>query len=182
MADTPRIYISEPCHEDWAKMTTADKGRFCNSCFKTVVDFTAMSNDEIMQYFRESAGQKVCGRFKSNQVHVPLPVKHNKPSAFQAFFGYPFRKIAAVLITSLTLLTSACKPTTTGQVCIDPNDVQAKKDTAGTGQVCNPGDKQAGQAEKIVKPAPKSTIDNQTIGEPELIGNTFAMPPDEPGK
>jgi hypothetical protein len=40
MTTMPRI--SNPCHEDWSKMTPDDRGRHCAACAKTVVDVTAM--------------------------------------------------------------------------------------------------------------------------------------------
>jgi hypothetical protein len=41
MAKKFQLQIPEPCHEDWNKMTPVHKGRFCDSCEKAVVDFTA---------------------------------------------------------------------------------------------------------------------------------------------
>lgn len=63
-----KISIPEPCHEDWSKMTTKEKGRFCQSCSKTVVDFSNKSKEEIQQYLQEHFGQQVCGRFRSEQL------------------------------------------------------------------------------------------------------------------
>lgn len=47
-------------------MTSTEKGRHCQSCSKTVVDFTRMSNDEIIGYL--STNGNVCGRIGSQQV------------------------------------------------------------------------------------------------------------------
>lgn len=63
-----KITIPKPCHEDWEKMTPNRTGRFCNSCVKSVVDFTNMEAAEIQEYFIKSQGQKVCGRFKNEQL------------------------------------------------------------------------------------------------------------------
>lgn len=63
-----KITIPKPCHEDWNKMTPDETGRFCNSCSKSVVDFTQMLPDEIQDFFIKNEGQKVCGRFHNKQL------------------------------------------------------------------------------------------------------------------
>ena len=47
-------------------MTATESGRHCQSCCKTVVDFTRMSNDEIIGYL--SANHNVCGRIGAQQI------------------------------------------------------------------------------------------------------------------
>lgn len=67
-----QLSVPEPCHEDWNKMTPKDQGAFCGACSKVVVDFTKMTNREVIQYFEEKKGQKTCGRFKTQQLDVPI--------------------------------------------------------------------------------------------------------------
>jgi hypothetical protein len=62
-----QLHIPEPCHEKWDEMTPAEKGRFCSSCQKVVVDFTRMSDRELAQFFRKTSGP-VCGRLTDDQV------------------------------------------------------------------------------------------------------------------
>ncbi len=59
-------HIPKPCHEDWDKMTPSEKGRFCSSCSKEVVDFTAMNKVDIIDFLERK--NKVCGRFKKGQI------------------------------------------------------------------------------------------------------------------
>jgi Carboxypeptidase regulatory-like domain len=61
-----QIKIAEPCHENWGAMTPNDKGRFCDSCQKTVVDFTRMSDAAIFR-FMENNTSSVCGRMSNDQ-------------------------------------------------------------------------------------------------------------------
>lgn len=61
-----KITIPKPCHEDWNAMNPSDRGRFCNVCTKSVVDFTNMSSDEIRTYLTKNTN--VCGRFKNEQL------------------------------------------------------------------------------------------------------------------
>jgi hypothetical protein len=63
-----KINIPQPCHEKWEEMTPQGNGSFCGQCSKVVVDFTAMSDDEVQNYFIENAHQKLCGRFKAEQI------------------------------------------------------------------------------------------------------------------
>lgn len=65
-----KISIPEPCHEDWAKMTPNEKGRFCDSCEKTIIDFTNYSKFELAK--RINSGESICGRFKNEQLNTPL--------------------------------------------------------------------------------------------------------------
>jgi len=76
------ITIPEPCHENWNQMTPKEKGRHCDSCDKVVVDFTKSSKDEIVSHLESSSG-KTCGRFRSDQIHMPnsIPSKLSKIAA-----------------------------------------------------------------------------------------------------
>jgi hypothetical protein len=62
------ISIPTPCHEDWNKMSPREQGAFCGVCARTVVDFTALSDEEVRNYFLENRGQKTCGRFRNEQL------------------------------------------------------------------------------------------------------------------
>jgi len=66
------ISIPEPCHEDWNSMTPDANGKFCNSCRKSVIDFTNKTDAEIHIIMMESKDEKVCGHFKKTQVNRPL--------------------------------------------------------------------------------------------------------------
>ncbi len=77
-----QIKIAEPCHENWGAMTPNHKGRFCDSCQKTVVDFTRMSDAAIFR-FMEANTASVCGRMSSDQQnrhYHPLAAQSNVPS------------------------------------------------------------------------------------------------------
>lgn len=65
------LHIPEPCHEDWNNMTPQTKGRHCASCAKTVVDFSLMSDTQVLNYLIQSK-TSVCGRFATDQLQRPL--------------------------------------------------------------------------------------------------------------
>jgi hypothetical protein len=60
------ITVPTPCHQSWQQMETATNGRNCGHCAKIVVDFTKMTNDEILGYLATT--QHVCGRFNEFQL------------------------------------------------------------------------------------------------------------------
>jgi hypothetical protein len=63
-----KIAIPKPCHEDWNAMTPNQQGRYCNACAKSVTDFTTMSDEAIKDFFLAKKDEKVCGRFKNEQL------------------------------------------------------------------------------------------------------------------
>lgn len=65
------LHIPTPCHEDWDKMTPVQKGKFCGSCNKEVVDFSLMTDAEVLNFFIKSTGN-TCGRFYNDQLQRPL--------------------------------------------------------------------------------------------------------------
>ena len=65
------LTIPEPCHENWHSMTPTQKGRFCNSCNKEVIDFTQTPKSELARVIKK--GGDICGRFKPQQLNTPLP-------------------------------------------------------------------------------------------------------------
>ena len=66
MSRIKTISIPEPCTQQWQQMTPVDGGRHCENCSKTVVDFTAMADVEIISYF--AVKSNVCGRFNEPQL------------------------------------------------------------------------------------------------------------------
>jgi hypothetical protein len=62
-----QLSIADPCHENWNQMLPEDKGRFCLSCQKTVVDFTNMSDGQVFDYFKNYKGN-TCGQFSPQQL------------------------------------------------------------------------------------------------------------------
>ena len=84
------ISIPKPCHEDWSKMTPNEKGRFCKSCTKTVVDFTKMSPDAIQDYLHNNKDQRICGHIKQSQLdsinlRIPEAIIHQNQSFHRLF-------------------------------------------------------------------------------------------------
>lgn len=62
------IQIPQPCHERWDAMQPAERGRFCASCQKTVVDYTNFSDQELVRLLNKSS-ETGCGRFRDEQLN-----------------------------------------------------------------------------------------------------------------
>lgn len=100
------IRIPKPCHEDWQKMTPNQKGKFCDLCKKTVVDFTNKSKLEIQKFLNQNTTIKVCGHFYKEQlatVNIEIPA-----TIFQKKHAYIRMFALALLLTMGTTLLS-CK-------------------------------------------------------------------------
>jgi hypothetical protein len=70
------ISVPEPCSEDWNKMAPAgDNRRHCDSCEKSVVDFTYMTDREVLNHYQNNDG-KICGRFRASQLNRKLTIGH----------------------------------------------------------------------------------------------------------
>ena len=68
-----QIKIAEPCHENWNNMSPTDQGRFCMSCQKQVVDFSMMTDKEILEHI-SAASKSICGRAGNDQLNRLLVV------------------------------------------------------------------------------------------------------------
>ncbi|WP_252191153.1 carboxypeptidase-like regulatory domain-containing protein [Polaribacter sp. Q13] len=61
------LSIKTPCSEKFQNFTKTNKGGFCNSCSKEVVDFTRMTSQEIIHYFKKPQ-INTCGIFNKTQL------------------------------------------------------------------------------------------------------------------
>lgn len=69
-----KLHIPEPCHEKWSEMSPREQGSFCQSCAKTVIDFSKMSDRELVKYLSQPKSGKTCGRFTKFQVNRVIQV------------------------------------------------------------------------------------------------------------
>ncbi len=71
------------CDNKWDEMTPHRQGRHCGSCNKVVVDFTQMSDMDIIQYL--SKNTHTCGLFKKSQFNRPMVIhSYQKRSSWPA--------------------------------------------------------------------------------------------------
>ncbi len=60
--------IDLPCDEDWEGMKPSEKGRFCDTCTKEVVDFSNQSKASTLFYLLENQGKSICGRLPQQEL------------------------------------------------------------------------------------------------------------------
>ncbi|GAA3513232.1 hypothetical protein GCM10022393_28790 [Aquimarina addita] len=61
------LSIGKPCSEKFGNFKQTDTGGFCNSCQKTVVDFSTLSDRQISAYFEKNQ-KNICGNFNKSQL------------------------------------------------------------------------------------------------------------------
>lgn len=106
MSASFKISIDNPCSEKWAKMSVNANGRFCDSCQKSVIDFTRFSDGDLKAWFIENHG-KACGRFIPEQLdrlilnETKFSIKRFRPGLVAAsvitFLSFP--KLSSAQIT-----------------------------------------------------------------------------------
>ncbi len=68
-----KLSVENPCHEKWSSFSPTPEGGFCQSCAKVVVDFTKMTDTEIITFFT-SKKRETCGRFRADQLKAYSPL------------------------------------------------------------------------------------------------------------
>ena len=66
-----RLTVPEPCHQDWTAMPPRERGRYCGACAKAVVDFSGLSDAEILDLLAGASGT-VCARVRAAQLNRTL--------------------------------------------------------------------------------------------------------------
>ena len=109
-----RLRIDNPCPQQWGRMTPENEGRFCTSCSKIVVDFTAMDDRDILSWLANRNEQRTCGRFRPDQLNRGLDVPREKRLSRWQYWAY---LLAGLLFTSnISAQTTPVKAATEQQV------------------------------------------------------------------
>ncbi len=93
-----QLTIPTPCHEDWNNMTPEGKGRFCGSCAKQVIDFSVMTDNQVLQYFANLKNENVCGRVYPDQLNRTILVPDLRRKKIWMYWHY----LVAVLLFFFT--------------------------------------------------------------------------------
>jgi hypothetical protein len=89
--------IPNPCAQNWEAMPTVGEGKHCGQCNNVVYDFSQMTDNELLHFFKEKPATH-CGRFHNTQLNraiVPVVTKRK-------LFTTKLNKIAAAFFTILS--------------------------------------------------------------------------------
>jgi hypothetical protein len=142
-------------------MTPDETGRFCNSCSKSVVDFTQMLPDEIQIFFIKNKGQKVCGRFQNKQLASIIIQIPNQVLFSQVHYHKMF--LLALFITMGTTLFS-CKQENGNKQKIEK--VEIVKDSSEIEQIYVGDIKTNGNDSTHIPPPPHPKLDQVKFIKP----------------
>lgn len=183
MKNTIQLHIPKPCHENWDTMTPVAQGKFCASCSKDVVDFSLLTDAEVLNFFKKSTGN-TCGRFHTDQLQRPLQeTKIEKKKGWQWFLA----TITSLVMISKTNAQKKNTPAQLGKVAavVETPKLPVKKvDTARlTGEVVAVGDTVVTKKPAIKKKIPTTgqgtvkiiTPKNATL-RMEIAKDTSAIP------
>lgn len=109
------VNIENPCNQAWEGMNPVEGGRHCNSCKKTVVDITGMSNKEILALFKKAGQGGVCINALPHQLGEPLnPPVRKKKSVFAVILatilGITSPRLVIAQKAKMEQPSSVCRP------------------------------------------------------------------------
>lgn len=107
------LKISQPCSENWEKMTPTDRGRFCLNCQKTVTDFSTMNDQELLSFLNNAQGN-ICGRFHTEQLNREISIPHSTRRQ-------PIISVAAMVAVLTLIIPSVQAQSKTAQVQLVPD-------------------------------------------------------------
>src|SRR6185436_6596711 len=116
-----QLSIPTPCHENWDNMTPVEKGKFCGSCQKQVVDFSRMSDREIALFFKKPSTGSVCGRFMEDQLDRDIEIPKKRIPWIKYFFQF--------LLPGY--LISCTNNRTIGKIAVDETKTEIVKESCG---------------------------------------------------
>jgi hypothetical protein len=147
------LSIPKPCHENWNAMTPSEKGKFCGSCQKTVIDFTEMSDRQIAEFFKKPPSS-VCGRVYNDQLHRDIVIPRKRMPWLKYFFQFTW--------PAFLILLKSCgsKESVSGDIKVEFKASQPRTDYA-TGIV--------GMLIPQITPAPDKMKTSKTEQTEELV-------------
>lgn len=100
-------------------MSPVSQGRYCQTCCKPVVDFTNMSDKQVLDVISKAAGQ-TCGRFTPQQLQ--RPIVHQQPPVIK-----PYKLLLSAFIPAFLLSATNAKSQVKGRA---DTKIESKKFTA----------------------------------------------------
>lgn len=152
-----QLSIPEPCHENWDSMAPTEQGRYCNACAKEVIDFSNMSDSDVLNYFlKKKENEKVCGRAYPDQLERDIYALPQKKRYWQWQYI-----LSAILFFMKPAKSSAQIKGMTVPVAVDT----ARKK-------CTMPDERKGEIKSIIKGIVKDEMNRPVAGASVVIKGT----------
>lgn len=167
------LSIKKPCSEKFSSFSKTNNGGFCQSCKKNVIDFTKMSDQEILSYF-STKKDNTCGLFLESQLKTYPILDNKKTSKIATTFASHFFNLSLLSLLSFNSAFSQDKKVENEIVKIDSQNQASIQDSIKT--------KRKIRVEGIVNdsngPLPGANVylKNSTIGVQSDIEGRFKFP------
>ncbi|WP_025141997.1 carboxypeptidase-like regulatory domain-containing protein [Pedobacter jeongneungensis] len=66
-----QLVLTNPCTKQWSEIERADGNHHCSSCNKNILDLSAKSDKELIQFFKNK-NDNICGRVLASQLNREL--------------------------------------------------------------------------------------------------------------
>ena len=106
-------------------MTPNEKGKFCSSCQKTVIDFTNMSDRQVAEFFKRPPSS-VCGRVYNDQLNRDIQLPKKRIPWIRYFFQFT--------LPAFVLFLKSCggKEHTNGELAVESTENHQIQDAVMT--------------------------------------------------
>lgn len=163
MKNQINLNIKTPCTEKFQQFAPTAQGGFCGSCQKEVIDFTKMTTDEILAYFKYRETQNTCGRFNINQLKP-----NNQPRKKISFWsGLGLACLSFFSIHTTQAQEIKKQPETSDKNPSEVNTSKSEKNILVKGNV---------YSEKIPLPGVTVMLEGTTIGTQADFDGYFEFP------
>lgn len=120
------------CDKAWDGMTPTDRGRFCDSCQKPVIDFTGWSREELIAWFK--GAPETCGLFERHQVDPRyIPIEDVGRNVRRGLFA-----VVAAFSLGTSYAQAPAQPPSTEQGTLTPGSMSKRNERAPSLYSVNP--------------------------------------------
>jgi hypothetical protein len=176
MSKKLQLTIPKPCHENWDGMTPVEKGKFCGSCQKQVVDFSNMSDRQVAEFFKKPSTGSVCGRFMTDQLDRTIEIPKKRIPWVKYFFQFAIPAFLVSIKASAQKTQGKIKMST---VANDTTKTRVDKELITLGLVALPENLKPFKENKEINNQPKKPVES-IKGDIKISTDTAITPVKEP--
>ena len=125
------LSIKKPCSENFSSFSKTNNGGFCQSCKKNVIDFTNMSDQDVLTYFKTKEN-KTCGLFLESQLKTYPILGNTKTSKMTSTFASHFFNLSLLSLLTFNSTFSQDKRVVNEIVKIDSQNQASTQDSTKT--------------------------------------------------